>query len=331
MKSFRLLTGIVLIFLLSHCAGPSGENETAGKDSLVPDTSDKTASLFEEEWKAPDTASLAGTDSGAMILYGRDLIARTGYYFGPKGKLSSISNGMNCQNCHLDAGTKLFANSYSAVYSNYPKFRPRSGTVEDLNKRINDCMERSMNGKKLDSLSREMLAMKAYINWVGKDVKKGTTPKGASVADVPFLDRPADMDKGKVAYQKNCITCHGVDGQGKLNTDRATYEYPPLWGPHSYNTAAGLYRITRLAGFIKSNMPNLKSSADKPTLTDEEAWDIAAFICSMPRPEKQFAGDWPDISKKPVDLPFGPFADPFSEYQHKYGPFKEIAAASKKK
>jgi thiosulfate dehydrogenase len=78
-------------------------------------------------------------------------------------------------------------------------------------------------------------------------------------------------------------------------------------------------------------MPNLKSSADQPTLTDEEAWDIAAFICSMPRPEKQFAGDWPDISKKPVDLPFGPFADPFSEYQHKYGPFKEIAAASKKK
>jgi len=299
-------------------------------DSTAADPN-KTASLFAEDWSAPDTASLAATGDGALILYGRDLIARTAYYFGPKGKLRSIANGMNCQNCHLDAGTRLYANSFSAVFSNYPKFRARSGSLEDLNKRINDCMERSMNGKKLDSLSREMLAMKAYINWVGKDVKKGTTPKGASVVDLPFLDRPADIDKGKIAFQKNCITCHGEDGQGKLNTDQATYEYPPLWGPHSYNTAAGLYRITRLAGFIKSNMPNLKSSVDKPTLTDEEAWDIAAFICSMPRPEKQFAEDWPDISKKPIDHPFGPFADHFSAYQHKYGPFKEIAAATKKK
>ena len=78
-------------------------------------------------------------------------------------------------------------------------------------------------------------------------------------------------------------------------------------------------------------MPNLKSSADKPVLTDEEAWDIAAYISSMPRPEKKFSQDWPDISKKPVDHPFGPYADHFSEFQHKYGPFNAIAAASKKK
>ena len=187
-----------------------------------------------------------------------------------------------------------------------------------------------MNGRKLDSLSREMLAMKAYIYWVGKDVPKGTSPKGASVVDIPFLDRPADIDKGQLAYQKNCVTCHGTDGKGKLSPDRITFEYPPLWGPDSYNTGAGLYRITRLAGFIKGNMPNLKTTIDKPVLTDEEAWDIAAYISSMPRPEKKFTGDWPDISKKPIDHPFGPYADPYSEYRHKYGPFKELAAAAKK-
>jgi thiosulfate dehydrogenase len=77
-------------------------------------------------------------------------------------------------------------------------------------------------------------------------------------------------------------------------------------------------------------MPNLTSSHSKPLLTDEEAWDIAAFVNSMPRPEKKFDGDWPDISKKPVDHPYGPFSDPFPEVQHKYGPFKAIAAAHKK-
>lgn len=92
-----------------------------------------------------------------------------------------------------------------------------------------------------------------------------------------------------------------------------------------------MYRLTRFAGYIKSNMPNLTSSYEKPTLTDEEAWDIAAFVNSLPRPDKKFKNDWPDISKKPVDHPFGPFADAYSEWQHKYGPFKEITEASKKK
>ena len=309
-----------------HPAGDTG-TDTAAKDSSGP-----LSKLLEEEpWIPPDTASIPTNDSGDLIRYGRNLVANTGAFFGPRGKINHSANGMNCQNCHLDAGTRLYANSYSAVYSIYPKFRARSGTVEHLEKRINDCMERSMNGKKLDSLSREMRAMKAYINWVGKDVKKGTTPKGASVIDLPYLNRAADIDKGKIAFQKNCVTCHGADGQGKLNKDAITYEYPPLWGPSSYNTAAGLYRLSKLAGFIKSNMPNLKSSADKPVLTDEEAWDIAAYISSMPRPEKKFSQDWPDISKKPVDHPFGPYADHFSEFQHKYGPFNAIAAASKKK
>jgi thiosulfate dehydrogenase len=76
-------------------------------------------------------------------------------------------------------------------------------------------------------------------------------------------------------------------------------------------------------------MPDQLSSHVKPILTDEQAWDIAAYINSMPRPEKRFKNDWPDISKKPIDLPFGPYADHFTEEQHKYGPYKEIVATAK--
>jgi thiosulfate dehydrogenase len=47
------------------------------------------------------------------------------------------------------------------------------------------------------------------------------------------------------------------------------------------------------------------------------------------RPSKDITGDWPDISKKPVDHPFGPFADTFPESQHKYGPFGPIAEFKK--
>ena len=69
---------------------------------------------------------------------------------------------------------------------------------------------------------------------------------------------------------------------------------------------------------------------DAPNLSDEEAWDVAAFVNSQPRPKKDLSKDWPKLKGKPVDHPFGPYADKFSELQHKYGPFKEIAEAKKK-
>ena len=61
-----------------------------------------------------------------------------------------------------------------------------------------------------------------------------------------------------------------------------------------------------------------------PQLTNEEVWDLAAYISSQPRPKKEFPEDWPDIKKKPIDFPFGPYTDNFSEKQHKYGPFLPI-------
>jgi thiosulfate dehydrogenase len=49
----------------------------------------------------------------------------------------------------------------------------------------------------------------------------------------------------------------------------------------------------------------------------------------MPRPHKDQSSDWPDISTKPIDFPFGPYADAFREKQHKYGPYQPIAEARK--
>jgi thiosulfate dehydrogenase len=68
----------------------------------------------------------------------------------------------------------------------------------------------------------------------------------------------------------------------------------------------------------------LGASHSNTILSDEEAWDVAAFVNSMPRPHKDLSKDWPDISGKPVDHPFGPYHDGFSEEQHKYGPFEPI-------
>ncbi len=271
------------------------------------------------------------TKDDTLVRYGYELIANTSHYLGPKGTVAPLSNGMNCQNCHISAGTVPWGNNYSAVVSTYPKFRDRSGGVETIAKRINDCFERSLNGKALDSNSKEMKALIAYMHWVGDEIPKGTKPKGSGILELDYLDRAADPEKGKSVYIASCQSCHGANGEGQANLSGTGYTYPPLWGPHSYNDGAGLFRLSRFAGFVKTNMPYLQANFTHPILTDAEAWDVAAYVNSQPRPSKDLTGDWPDISKKPIDHPFGPYSDGFSQEQHKLGPFEPIQEARESK
>jgi thiosulfate dehydrogenase len=273
--------------------------------------------------------TVANDERGKLIRYGKELIASTAKYLGPKGLIAKKSNGMNCQNCHIEAGARPFGNCFSAVASTYPKYRDRSGRIESIEFRVNECMERSLNGEKLDSASLEMRSMVAYLKWIGQHVAKGIKPVGAGTEELPFLNRAASKENGQTAYLKKCQTCHGADGQGKFNADSATYLYPPLWGPHSYNVSAGLFRLSRFAGYVKNSMP-FGSTHQKPQLTDEEAWDVAAFVNSQPRPQKTFSYDWPNIATKPVDYPFGPYVDGFNESAHKYGPFSSIKESKEK-
>jgi thiosulfate dehydrogenase len=276
-----------------------------------------------QEWIAPSEEEIPADEQGDLIRYGKELISNTSTYLGPKGIVAPLSNGMNCQNCHSAAGTQNFGNPFSAVVSTYPKYRERSGKIESLVFRVNECMQRSMNGHPLDSNSMEMKAILAYLNWVGQGVPKGIRPVGAGVGKLPYLNRAADTIKGKRIYQTTCLRCHGDDGAGILTVDATHYVYPPLWGDKSFNTSAGMQRLSMLAGFIKNNMP-YGSTWKQPQLTNEEAWDVAAYISSKPRPRIFFNYDWPDLSKKPVDYPFGPYKDSFSELQHRYGPFEPM-------
>jgi thiosulfate dehydrogenase len=314
---FFVIASVIVHYMISHEKHPT---------DISQEPTDST-------WVAPSLYTDQETEGKErqMVMYGEELIAHTGIYFGPEGSVRQISNGMNCQNCHLDAGTRPWGNNYGAVYSTYPKFRARSGTVEDIYKRVNDCFERSLNGKSIDTGSREMQAIYAYMKWLGRDVPKGKKPYSTGLPVLPYMNRAADPEKGKSVYINYCQSCHGQNGEGILNVDKKSYQYPPLWGDHSYNDGAGLYRITRFASYVKSNMPFNQATHEMPKLSDEEAWDVAAFVNSQPRPHRDQSGDWKDFTKKSIDEPFGPYDDGFSEKQHKYGPYPPIEAAARKK
>jgi thiosulfate dehydrogenase len=326
MKTIRENWILVLISLMVVVLGismfSSDEDETLVGQSLIVDTLDHWVApslLLDRELQGPERE---------LVVYGSQLVAHTDQYFGPGGSINAITNGMNCQNCHLDAGRKAWGNNYGAVASTYPKFRDRSGSVETISKRVNDCFERSLNGQAIDTNSREMQAIVAYIKWLGKDVPKGEKPAGSGISDLAYLDRAASPENGKIVFQNKCLSCHGANGEGQLD-ENGRYVYPPLWGPHSYNNGAGLFRLSRFAGYVMDNMPFKQATHKAPNLSNEEAWDVAAFVNSQPRPSKDLSQDWPDISKKPIDHPFGPYTDGFSEQQHKYGPYKPIVAARK--
>jgi len=323
---------LALVFLLVFPRWFSTEMLTVNSSKVVEHDNSQEVARANSDSKLEnlDTLTAAEQEEKELVLYGKDLIVSTSKYFGPQGSILKISNGMNCQNCHLDAGTKIMGNNYTAVYATYPKFRARSGSKETVVKRISDCFERSLNGRKPDSSGKEMLAMVAYMKWVGQGVPKGVVPKGAGINKLAYLDRAADPGKGIMLYQQKCESCHGAKGEGVMNADGRWFIYPPLWGSRSYNDGAGLYRISSFAGFVKDNMP-FGASHENAVLTDQEAWDLAAFINTQPRPHKDQSQDWKDISQKPIDFPSGPYSDGFSEKQHKYGPFKPIAAMRTKK
>jgi thiosulfate dehydrogenase len=282
--------------------------------------------------KSPDMLPTDTGNASNLIRYGYELVAHTSTYLGPNGQVKQITNGMNCQNCHLQAGTKAWGLNYGSVAANYPKFRARSGTVESIYKRVNDCLQRSLNGQGLDSSSLEMQAFIGYISWVGAEVEKGKTAKGSGIISLPYLKRPADPKFGKVLYAINCSKCHGKNGEGLKGQPHSGdfFINPPLWGKHSYNQAAGMFQLSKLAGFIKANMPNGINS-QQPYLKDQEAWDLAAFINTQSRPTKDVSKDWPNKASKPYDYPYGPYLDSFTQRQHQLGPFGPIKAFWEKK
>ncbi|MBE7179388.1 MAG: c-type cytochrome [Mucilaginibacter polytrichastri] len=299
------------------------ENQASAKPEKTP------AKTPSDAWKAPGENTIPAGKPGEMIRYGRELLAHTAKYFGPNGSVAAISNGMNCQNCHLDAGTRIYGNNYASFVSSFPKRLGRSGKIEPASARIAECFNRSLNGRVPDTSGKEIQAMLAYMTWVGRAVKKKEKLFGTATEKLPYLNRPADPEQGRAIYQNKCQSCHGAKGEGVPTADKKSYTYPPLWGDHSYNDGAGMYRLSNFAGFVKNNMP-FGASYENPQLSNEECWDVAAFVNSQPRPHKDPKKDYPDPRDKPIDAPYGPYADAFSEQQHKYGPFAPIAEQHKK-
>lgn len=212
----------------------------------------------------------------AILLATRDSVPR------------HVGNRLRCTSCHLDAGRRE-SGTWIGAFARYPQYRPRSGLVETIEYRVNDCFRRSMNGTALDPASAEMRDIVAYLAFLSRGMPIGppATPPGARLQRWSALE--ADTAAGARVFSASCTKCHGGKGEG-------TAVAPPLWGPYSYNVGAGMSRVRTAADFISRNMP-----FDAPgTLTDQQAFDVAAYVNAQRRPDyKGKENDWPNGDPPP--------------------------------
>ncbi len=297
---------------------PAAAGETTGSSAI---------------WTVPDIGALPDDDHGRQVRFGRELITSTYAYIGPfvaDPTKRYAGNDLACSDCHLKAGTKKFGLPIFGLYGDFPRYSARPGEEISLEDRINSCMTRSMNGRPLPKDAPEMLALVAYVKFLSSGVSPGERIPGHGSGKMPDLDRAADPSHGEQVYVRACLACHSREGSGIALRPGAMvlgYAVPPVWGNDSFNDGAGMARIITLANFIHFNMPHGASYLN-PLLSPAEAWDVAAYVELQARPQKSgldrdFSSDLLD---KPVDTPYGPYADGFTEEQHKYGPFGPIRA-----
>lgn len=281
----------------------------------------------------PDPASLPDTQQNRLVRRGHDLIVRTASLIGPLAADPArrfAGNSLNCQSCHLDGGTRPFALPLIGVVEDFPQYRARSGKIDTIEDRINGCLSRSLNGRPMPNPDPDMIAMVAYLRFLSSTHPAGQPVPGRGLPRMAELSRPADPDRGKAVYDQHCAVCHGADGQGQRASppdENEGYVIPPLWGPDSYNQGAGMARLITAANFIRANMPR-GTTWQSPILRAADAWDVAAFVNAQPRPGfRDAARDYPALNEKPVDAPYGPWADGLPAQMHRLGPFEPIRRA----
>jgi len=231
--------------------------------------------------RGPADSLIPSGPLGAAVRRGRALLVAT-----RESLPGHVGNRMRCVSCHLDEGRRE-SGSWVGVFAHYPQYRPRSGTIETIAYRVNDCFRRSMNGTALDPAGRDLPDIIAYFAFLSRGVP--VAPPGPNTRLQKWAAFTADTATGRQVFAATCAKCHGERGEGTAGA-------PPVWGPESYNLGAGMARVRTAAEFIRTSMP-----FDQPgTLTDQQAFDVAAYVSAQPRPDyRGKENDWPNGDPPP--------------------------------
>lgn len=266
----RLFVALALALTLTGCGRSAPP--VARAPSLLPDSVAAPAGF-----SIPADSLIPGGPLGASILRGRAIMLATA-----DSLPGHVGNRLACGSCHLDAGTRASSGPWIGSYASFPQYNARAGHVIRMEDRVNECLRRSLNGVPLTEDGRDMTDVVAYLAFLSRGVPQGTRP--AWLGYRRLHPRVPDPVAGESLFASACARCHGPSGEG-------TPVAPPLWGPQSFAIGAGMARIHTAAAFIRWNMPFDQAG----TLSDQQAYDVAAFVLTHPRPDTPGKErDWPN-------------------------------------
>ncbi|WP_201588015.1 c-type cytochrome [Psychrobacter jeotgali] len=228
----------------------------------------------------PSDSEIPDNEFGESIIRGREIFLNPG-----ANATEFVGNSLACANCHLNAGQQANSAPMWAAAGMYPTYRGKNKMINTMEDRVNGCFTYSMNAPNSPSGGpppkghQVYKDLESYFHWLATGAPNRVDLPGSGY---PALDEPEagyDPVRGAKVFEARCAVCHGDEGEGRKDMNNR-YVFPPLWGPNSYNWGAGMHRVNTAAGFIYANMPlGLPYS-----LSEQQAWDVAAYINSHERP-----------------------------------------------
>jgi len=284
---------VSLVILAAACRiDDTSRQKASGPDSTA--TSAAHAAFDPATWRPPADSEIPGDSLGASIRRGLALVMHTA------DSLPEYAPGaLSCTNCHINGGRTADAAPLTGSYARFPKYMDRTGAVIGLADRVNYCFTRSLAGNKLPVESREMEDILSYIAWLSSGVPVGEGKKidGSEGLRAMPGEMVGDRTRGQAVFTAKCVACHGPNGAGNPAIPPGI---PALWGPRSFSVGASMARQGKAASFIWHNMPYGLGKS----LTQQEAFDVAAFVTSQPRPNSPGKEqDWP-TGGAPADVPY---------------------------
>ncbi|WP_186644004.1 c-type cytochrome [Fluviispira vulneris] len=287
-----------------------------------------------QNWVEPNKNDIPKGKEGELIRYGISLVTDTSQLIGPNAQNKNLrisANNLNCVHCHQIGpsglpGTKKFSIPWINSKNEFPQLDIKSMTVKSIETIIRGML--GTNPQKMPDNSKEMVAIVAYINWLGTKTIPNMNMNFTKLDNnIHLPKRAADPVKGKELYNMHCSSCHGSEGLGikKPNFDKGEgYIFPPIAGNDTYSDGGHMYMIPLLTSFLYTNMPN-GATHENPLLKIDDAYDISAYVnhSLSRRKEKNRELLYPLKEFRPEGFAIPENFKDKNEYSRaKFGPFK---------
>ena len=208
-----------------------------------------------------------------------DDLANPGFLWVERGEKSwnDSKNGGSCTSCHGEASASM-----RGVAARYPAFDAASGTVLDLEARINDCRVRRQQQNALARESDDLLGLTAYVALQSRGLPMATR-----------IDGPASaaFDRGRAFYTQrhgqmnlSCAQCHDQNWGKRIYAETLSQGHGNAFPAYKleWQTVGSLQRRIRACLFgIRAEMPPAGASE----LTDLElflAWRAQGLPLEAP-------------------------------------------------